>query len=65
MPYLSKTAGQDVQEETADKPHCVNGHGFPSASMSIIPSKESNLAIPHGENAVIGNGDPMGVASKR
>ena len=56
--------GQHVEEESAQELHCVQGHDALLAAVSIILVAEGNAFLVEGQQAVIGNGDAMGVAAE-
>lgn len=64
MADFAKAAGQDVHKETADKLHGVQGHRFRLILMGVIPPEKSDLAVLQGQNAVIGDGNAMGITSQ-
>lgn len=64
MADFAESAGQDVHKETADEFHGVQGHDFLLIPMGVIPSEEGDLAIFQGENAVVGDGDAVGITTQ-
>ena len=56
--------GQHVEEESAQELHCVQGHDALLAAVRIILIAEGNAFPVEGQQAVIGNGDAMGVAAQ-
>lgn len=56
--------GQHVEEESAQELHCIQGYDALLAAVSIIFIAEGNALSVEGQQAVIGNGDSMGVAAQ-
>ncbi len=56
--------GQHVEEEAAQKLGGRQGHDALLAAVSIILIAEGNALPVEGQQAVIGNGDAMGVAAQ-
>jgi len=59
-----KTVGQHVEQEAADELIRFQSHDFLPAVMAIVPPVECDLAVVDREQAVVGNGDAMGVAAQ-
>jgi hypothetical protein len=55
--------GQDMHKETADELIGGEGHDLPLAMMAIILPGETHLAVVDLAQAIIGNGDPVRIAS--
>ena len=55
---------QDVKKEPSDKLVGLKGHGLLPVMVGIIPPEEGNLAVLEGEDAVITDGDPMGISAE-
>ena len=56
--------GQDVEEESADKLLGRQDHGLPSVSLFSISVGEGNETILEFPNAIVRDGNPMGIATK-
>jgi len=55
---------QHMEQEAADEFLGREGHCSPGSAVAIVLPAEANLAIVDGEQAVVGNGDAMRVASQ-
>ena len=64
MADLAEPAGQDVQEEAADEFCGVQGHRLLLIPVSVIPPEEGDLAVLQGQDAVVGDGDAVGIAAQ-
>lgn len=64
MTDFSKASRQDMQQKTADKFQCVQGHRLLTVAMCVIPPEKGDLAVFQGQDAVIGNGDPVSIAAQ-
>jgi len=53
-----------VEQEPSDKFICLERHGLFTAIVCIISPEKRNIAIPVGEDAVIADGDPMGISAE-
>ena len=53
-----------MQQEPSDKFIYRERHGFLTAMVGIIPPEEGKVAILVGEDAVIADGDPMGISAE-
>jgi hypothetical protein len=53
-----------MQQEPSDKFICRERHGFLTAVVGIIPPEEGNFSILIGEDAVIADGDPVGISAE-
>ena len=54
---------QHMQQETPDELVSGEGHGFDLIALAIIFPAEANLIVFHVQQAVIGDGDAMGIAA--
>jgi hypothetical protein len=59
-----KAAGQNVQKETAQELLGRQSHALFLISMSVILPEEGDLVVVKGQEAVMADGDAMGVASQ-
>jgi hypothetical protein len=59
-----EAVGEDVKKESSDKFHGRQCHGFKLASIFAIPVEESNVAVFDSQDAMVGQGHPMGIASQ-
>jgi hypothetical protein len=63
IPDLVKAFGQDVLEEPSNEFLCWKGHLVPSVCAGI-PVEEGDVAMVHGEDAGVTDGDAMDVAGQ-
>jgi len=61
-PYIASR--QNMKKEPSDKLVGLEGHGLLTVMVCIIPPSEGNLAVLDGEDAVITDGDPVGISAK-
>jgi len=64
VPYPDKASRQDMEEEPADKLLGLEQHGLLAIMVRIISPEEGNLPIPDGEEAVIADGDSVGISTQ-
>jgi hypothetical protein len=64
VPYPDKASGQDMEEEPADKLLGLEHHGLLAIMVRIISPEEGNLTVPDGEEAVIADGDSVGISTQ-
>ena len=55
---------QNMKKEPADKLVGLEDHRFLTVMVGIIPPEEGNLAVLEGEEAVITDGDSMGISAE-
>ncbi len=55
---------QDMKKEPADKLVGLEGHRLLTVLVGIIAPEEGDLAVVEGEDAVITDGDPMGISAE-
>jgi len=55
---------QNMKKEPSDKLVCLERHSLLTVMVCIIPPEEGNLAVSDGEDAVITDGDPMGISAE-
>jgi hypothetical protein len=55
---------QDMKKEPSDKFIGLQGHGFLTVMVGIIPPEEGNFAVLEGTDAVITDGNPMGISAE-
>jgi hypothetical protein len=53
-----------MKQEPADKLIGLEGHGFLAVMVGIISPEEGNLVVPEGEEAVIADGDSVGISAE-
>lgn len=53
-----------MKEKPSDKFICLERHGFLAVIVGIIPPEKRNIAILIGEDAVIADGDPVGISAE-
>ena len=59
-----KAARQDVEQEAAQELLRIERHGSLLISVGIIFPAESNLVLLESHEAMVGDGDPMGIAGE-
>ena len=59
-----KCLGHDVEEEASDELGGVQGEGLLGSLVLSVPVREGDGAVADVGDAVVGDGDPMGVASE-
>ncbi len=55
---------QNMKKEPSDELIGLEGHGFLVVMVCIIPPEEGNLAVLDGADAVITDGDSMGISAE-
>jgi len=55
---------QDVEEEAADELGSIEGHQAEAVAMGVVLPAESDLAFLEPDEAVVGDGDPVRVATE-
>ena len=58
------TFGQYVKQESSDKFISLERHGFFAVIVGIITPEKRDMAIPVGKDAVVTDGDPMGISAE-
>ena len=58
-----KPLGQDMLQKAAQEFHGLQGHGLPFPGGCILVP-EGHMIVIHGENAVVGDGDPVDIAGQ-
>ena len=61
-PYIAR--GQYVKKEPSDKFISLERHGLFAVIVCIISPEKGDIAIPVVEDAVIADGDPVGISAK-
>ncbi len=64
MPDFAEPGRQDMQEEPANEFFRVERHWLHTASMGIVAPKEGYFPVFQGQNPLIGNCNPMSIATK-
>jgi len=64
MANTHETAGQDVKQETAEKLIRRKGHEALLVVVSRVSEAERDLVIVEGDQAVVRDGDAMGVSAE-
>ena len=59
-----KTFGQYVKQEPSDKFICLERHGLLAVIVGIIPPEKRDMAIPVGKDAVVTDGNPVGISAE-
>jgi len=60
----NQAAGQDVKQEAAQELMSGNGHDLLLAAVGIISPAERDAIVLKGHEAMVGDGDAMGVAGQ-
>ena len=60
--YPHITMRQDVKQESSDKFISLERHGFLAVISGIISPQERDIAVPGVEDAIIADGDPVGIS---
>ena len=55
---------QDMKKEPSDKLVGLEGHSLLTVMVGIIPPEEGNLAVLEGADAVITDGDSVGISAQ-
>jgi hypothetical protein len=53
-----------VKKEPSDKFICLQRHGLFTVIVCIISPEKRNITVPVGEDAVIADGDPVGISAE-
>jgi hypothetical protein len=53
-----------MKQEPSDKFICLERHGLLTVIVGIISPQKRNITIPVGEDAVIADGDPVGISAE-
>jgi hypothetical protein len=53
-----------VKKEPSDKFICLERHGLLTVIVGIISPEKRDIAVPVGEDAIIADGDPVGISAK-
>jgi hypothetical protein len=61
-PYIAR--GQYMKKEPPDKFICLQRHGLLTVPVGIISPEKRNMAVPDSEDAVIADGDSMGISAE-
>ena len=56
--------GQDMEQEAADELFGGEGQGLEAAVMAVVAPAEADLTVLDGEEAVVGDGDAVGVLAE-
>ena len=59
-----QTAGQNVQQEAAQELMCGNGHELLLAAVGMVSPAEGDAIALKGHEAMVGDGDAVGIASQ-
>jgi hypothetical protein len=62
--YPYKAIGQYMKKEPSDELICLERHGLLTVAVGIIPPPEKDFAILDIEDAVIADGDPVGISAE-
>src|SRR6266851_2805150 len=63
VPDAMEPARQDMDQETADELRAIERHHLLAIAVPVILPAEADLAVVHGQQPVVGDGDTVGVAS--
>ena len=61
-PYIAR--GQDMKQKPSDELVSFQRHGFLTVLVCIIPPQEGNMAVTDVEDAVVADGDPVGISAQ-
>jgi len=64
VPDANKALREHVQQEAANKLLCGNGHRALHVAVRIIPPTERDVVAIECEQAMVGDGDAMGITAK-
>ena len=64
MPDLHKPFRQHMEQETPDKLHGRQRHGFFFSAIGVIPPFECDLSVPDVQDTVVGNGHSVSIPPK-
>jgi hypothetical protein len=53
-----------MKQEPSDKFICLERHGLLTVIVGIISPEKRDIAVPVGEDAIIADGDPVGISAK-
>ena len=62
MPDAVKAFRQHMDQETADELRAIERHRLVAVAVPVILPAEADLAVVHGQQPVVGDGDTVGVA---
>src|SRR4030042_1553883 len=57
-------SGQHMNKEPSYKLACLQGHGLLTVVVCIISPVKRNIAVLDGEDAVVADGDPVGISAE-
>jgi hypothetical protein len=61
---FDKAAGQDMEQEPADKFDCMQGHGFLRIVVGRVPPAEHHLTVRHFDQPSIGDSHAVCVSGQ-
>ena len=61
---LHKPIGQNVQEKPSDELLCFDGHGLHVVVIGLVSPEERDLAVRNPEDAVVADGDSVGIPAE-
>ena len=64
MADTDEAIGQDVEQEAAKELHGIESHHLLAVVIAIVLVMEANAASVEGDQAVLGDGDAVGIASQ-
>lgn len=64
VPDPDESFGQDVEQETADELEGVQGHGLDPVAVGVVSVSEGDLVAIQAEDAVVGDGYPVGISAQ-
>jgi hypothetical protein len=59
-----ESLGEDVEEESPEEFHGIEGHGALLVALSVVLPGEADVAVLEGEEALVGDRDPVGVTGE-
>ena len=64
MTDAHEAIGKDMEQEPADEFHGIKRHDFAGVHVAAVLVVEHDLAVMHGNNAMVGYGHPVGVPAE-
>src|SRR5208282_966558 len=61
VPDAMKPVRQDVDQEAANELIGIQGHDLLAVAIAVVLPPEPDLAVVHGHQAIIGDGDAVGI----
>ncbi len=61
---FDKTDGKDVEKETADKLHGIEGHNLEALAVLRVPPPEADTILRQAQQSAVGDGHAVGITSQ-